>query len=117
MKMIKLKLSYFTDVIDEDNGPGAINNSRESMLLTSAELDYKKSTIVKDDDKPVKTKRKEKGERPKRNCFNTALASDQTLRIPDNAQAYETVLMLDLVYVRHIVVDNAWQLHKNIFWC
>ena len=63
--IIFLSIVTTSNVTDKDNGLGAINNLTKSMLLTSAELDHKKSTIEKDDDKPVKTKRKEKGERPK----------------------------------------------------
>ena len=85
------------------------------MLLTSAELDHKKRTTTENDEKLAKIKLKKKGEKPKRNCLNTNLASDQTPSILANAQTDEMALMFDLVYVRRIAVNNAWQLHKNIF--
>ena len=39
------------DSSDEDKSE-TINNTPDSMLLTSAELDHKNSTTIRDDDKP-----------------------------------------------------------------
>ena len=41
------------DSSDEDRSE-TINNTPDSMLLTSAELDHKNSTTIKDDNKPKK---------------------------------------------------------------
>ena len=41
------------DSSDEDRSE-TINNTPDSMLLTSAELDRKNSTTIKDDNKPKK---------------------------------------------------------------
>ena len=61
IKTIKLKIYFFfkvatgkmthKDSSNEDRSE-TINNTPDSMLLTSAELDYKNSTTIKDDDKP-----------------------------------------------------------------
>ena len=60
MKMIKLKLSYFFLSLLL-----ATSQTKTTAQKQSIELDHKISTIAKDNDKPVKIKRKEKGERPK----------------------------------------------------
>ena len=45
------------DSSNEDRSE-TINNTPDSMLLTSAELDHKNSTTIKDDNKPKKMKTK-----------------------------------------------------------
>ena len=58
------------NITNEDSGNegglGTINNLPESMLLSSIELNHKRSTTTEDDNEPAKKKPKKKAKKTKR---------------------------------------------------